>query len=484
MKQFRVLLWSVMTIVALITWMTFLGCPNPASWDNGSDGTAPAAPSNFLTTALSSSQIELTWTDNSDNEDSFLIERSLSGGEPWSHLHSTTANSESYTNSGLSENTIYYYRLCACNSVGSSSAVLSSAVTDAGAPVPSAPTGLSAYALDSTSIRLSWTDNSSDETGFRIECKPPGSSSWTEVTTTAAGTTTFDDTGLSTYLSYYYRVCAVNGFGFSAYSNEVLIEPEPTYTLTITINPLDSGTVAANPSRNVYTYETDIELVATPASGYSFTDWSGGTSGLSNPLYFRMPLGDLSVTANFALINQLLDPPSSVSATQGIYTHQVVISWDAVPGASWYNIYRSTSNNPNLTTKINSVSLDGPPYEDVPSVAGRNYYYFVSALNVDGEGPRSDTNTYGYRKMSQPLNLSVTDGSGSTYAVHITWIGAANAVRYRVYKDGVGQDTANNFAYTDLDAMDSLPHSYQVSAIGENGSESELSTAVSFSASP
>ena len=80
---------------------------------------------------------------------------------------------------------------------------------------PAAPTGLSAAALSGSAVRLTWTDNSDDETGFRIE-RSMGGGSFSLIHTTAAGVTTFDDTGLAPGTTCLYRVLATNANGNSA----------------------------------------------------------------------------------------------------------------------------------------------------------------------------------------------------------------------------------------------------------------------------
>lgn len=84
--------------------------------------------------------------------------------------------------------------------------------------VPDAPSGLTATAASSTQINLAWTDNSDDETGFRLE-RRIGSGSWSTVTTTAANATSYSNTGLTPSTTYEYRVYAVNVAGDSTASN-------------------------------------------------------------------------------------------------------------------------------------------------------------------------------------------------------------------------------------------------------------------------
>jgi inhibitor of cysteine peptidase len=80
----------------------------------------PDVPSNLQTMALSMHEIELEWADNSFNETGFRIERSLDGVSGWAVVNSTAADVMSYSDSGLSSGTTYYYRVQAFNTAGGS----------------------------------------------------------------------------------------------------------------------------------------------------------------------------------------------------------------------------------------------------------------------------------------------------------------------------------------------------------------------------
>lgn len=84
----------------------------------------PDAPSNLQASTASSTQIDLSWTDNSDNEDGFYIYRSTSSGtskSDYTQIDSVGSNTTSYSDTGLSSGTTYYYRVSAFNSDGESS---------------------------------------------------------------------------------------------------------------------------------------------------------------------------------------------------------------------------------------------------------------------------------------------------------------------------------------------------------------------------
>src|SRR6185295_3585537 len=99
--------------------------------------TALAAPSGLSATTASTSQINLAWSDNSASEVGYRVERSPDGSTNWAQVGSDlAANTTSYNNTGLSDGTIYYYRVRAFNTAAGNSANSSTAnaVTTLAAP--------------------------------------------------------------------------------------------------------------------------------------------------------------------------------------------------------------------------------------------------------------------------------------------------------------------------------------------------------------
>lgn len=86
---------------------------------------------------------------------------------------------------------------------------------------PTPPTTLAATATG-TSVALVWVDQSSDETGFKVQTKTTVSGAWSTVTTTAAGEQTY--TATASAGNNWYRVLATNANGDSITSNEILVE--------------------------------------------------------------------------------------------------------------------------------------------------------------------------------------------------------------------------------------------------------------------
>ena len=181
-----------------------------------SEPTAPAAPDNLIATALSSSRIDLAWTDNSTNESGFAIERA-SGTGSFSSIASVGANVTTYTNTGLTASTAYTYRVRATNSVGNSAYSNAASATTLSAAGPAAPSGLVATTASASRIDLTWTDNATNETGYRVE-QSSGALGFAEIALLPANSTSYAATGLAASTAYSYRVRAAADTVNSAYS--------------------------------------------------------------------------------------------------------------------------------------------------------------------------------------------------------------------------------------------------------------------------
>lgn len=178
--------------------------------------TAPAAPSSLTATAASTTQVNLSWVDNSPNETGFRIERSI--GSSFVEITTVGAGVTFFNDTGLVPGTNYLYRVRATNALGDSAYSNQASATTL-VPPPSAPAGLTATAASSSQINLTWTDVA-NETGFKIERKTGAGGSYAQVATVAAGVTSYSNTGLAGGTTYFYRIRATNSGGDSAYSSE------------------------------------------------------------------------------------------------------------------------------------------------------------------------------------------------------------------------------------------------------------------------
>jgi|GEM_PF-718903 len=189
---------------------------NETGWSTSESATPecplPADPSGLTAAASACDQIDLAWTDNSDNETSFKIERSTDGSI-FNEIDTVGAGVTTYNDTTVSELTTYWYRVRASNSCGDSGYTNTDNDTTPECPVlpPAAPTGLTDKALKYT-VDLTWTDNAGNEDGFRIY-RGDSPTTLTEIDTVGPDTTFYQDSGLTRKTVYYYKVCAYNGDG-------------------------------------------------------------------------------------------------------------------------------------------------------------------------------------------------------------------------------------------------------------------------------
>ena len=178
----------------------------------------PNLPSELVADAVSPSQIDLSWIDNSNNETKFEVWRKTQGGT-WGILNELAEDSVIYSDTGLAPGTAYYYQVRACNPDGCSNYSNTASATTQEPPLtpPLAPSNLFAYALSGSQIFLVWKDNSDNEQGFKIE-RDDGSG-FIELTTVSANQTSYLDQGLSSNSFYAYRVRAYNSAGDSDFTN-------------------------------------------------------------------------------------------------------------------------------------------------------------------------------------------------------------------------------------------------------------------------
>jgi len=178
----------------------------------------PAAPSGLAASATGSTTVDLSWTDNSDNEGGFDVEYKVSADSAWTVAGSVAADVVTAAARGLVASTAFDFRVTATNAQGSASSDAVSLTMP-----PPAPTGLVATATSATAAALAWTDNSSDETGFKVQWSR--GSAWNNVSTTSADATTSNIAGLQSGQGYEFRVIATNANGDSTPSNVASVGP-------------------------------------------------------------------------------------------------------------------------------------------------------------------------------------------------------------------------------------------------------------------
>jgi hypothetical protein len=236
---------------------------------------------------------------------------------------------------------------------------------------PTAPSGLTAAAVSSSQVNLLWQDNSGDETGFRIERKTGAGGVYATVTTTAANTTAFSNTGLASGTTYYYRVQALSASGPSSYSNEAFATTStqsPTITgifpssggpgtsVTITGTNLTGATAVRFNATNApsFTVNSPSQIVAVVPSGAT-----SGRIGVTTPG------GSAQSAADFIVLScsYAVSPLSAAFSTGGGSGSSTVTvgsgcTWTATSNVGWVTVVSGGSGSGSGTVAFN-VSANG-----------------------------------------------------------------------------------------------------------------------------
>ncbi len=208
----------------------------------------PAAPGGLHATTVEYNRVVLAWTDNSDNETGFRIERAIGAGA-FTLVGTVGPNVAGFTDNTVDPLTGYRYRVLAYNAAGNSNpSNVVSVDTPADPTQIAAPDDLRlAEEAGPYRVALAWDDNSGNETGFRIE-RATGAGVFSVLATIqAADVTSFADETVQPRTDYRYRVIAFNTVASSAASNvlEVSTPGDPTQIAA----PTGLSAVAAGPGQ-------------------------------------------------------------------------------------------------------------------------------------------------------------------------------------------------------------------------------------------
>jgi hypothetical protein len=263
----------------------------------------PAAPTFADAKAASAGEIDVTWTDQSTDEAGFVVERSAgTTGTTWAQVGTVVSTSTAGTGTvytfqdkSVIDNTTYTYRVRAThNGVPSTASNTATATTPALPGTPNAPTALTVSPVSTSSIKLTWADNSGAETGFVVErsaTAPTDTTVWTTVTTTAANVKTYTDSGRSASTVYWYRVRAVNGSG----STRLLSAP----TNVASVSTLGTGTgltgkyydysdvYAGTPPTNAVAFGGSVKFTRVDTVNFNWGTGSPGRGITSNTFAAR-----------------------------------------------------------------------------------------------------------------------------------------------------------------------------------------------------
>lgn len=383
-------------------------------------------------------EIALAWGASS-NATSYNI---VYGTSPDTYTNTVSGVTSPYTLTGLANGTLYYVRVVAVNTDNGYAESITEASERPFGPL-AAPQGLVATATPGV-ISLNWNDLSG-ATSYEI---------WDSTGSTLIGTSATSDfthNHGSNGTTYTYKVRGLNGFN-GAFSAVVTARSIAAFTITSAVaGPLvNQATVTwSTPVTGAATY--NIRYGSNPASLSSQATnvtsphvFSGLTGGVT--YYFRVvAVNAVGLGTTLNSTNQLsATPVAAIAAPTGLAAVAaptgITLNWNAVSGASQYNIYRGTSTGSH--TFVNSSATTS--FVDTGAAPGTTYFYVVRSFNGLESANSSEVS-------KQPIaNFSFTTATVATFSsANLAWNAATGATGYDIlYGTSSGSYTSTSLNRT------------------------------------
>jgi len=414
--------------------------PDPLAPSFAATRGAPAAPTNLTATALSYQDISLVWQDNSTNESGWEVYRSLTGPTGTFTLF-TVYSGQNITqggNSGLQASTQYCYGVRAFSTLGQSGKVRAysefsntACATTPGLPVPAAPSDVSAAPDAWGRIRVTWTDNATDESGFRVERSATSNGPWTTLATTGANAVSSDDWQPPTAEQpACYRVFAFNGYGNSQASNvDCTAMPAAPSDLVATATGSDVTLAWTDHSavedgfqvrRWTASVGTPVVVATLPANAITYHD-----VGLADNTYWYQVLatkdGGTSGSSNNASAVVATVPPVTPLSADAMPAGSTVsfVSWvDNATNEAGFRVERSNNGGASWVV-AGTAGMDETSFYDVEQSSEQQLCYRVIAFNSPGDSPPSNVDCT--TLPAAPSDLIATSAGAMGEVNNLTW---------------------------------------------------------------
>ena len=344
---------------------------------------APAAPVVTAGNSATSGKPMLTW-DAVDGATSYRVYRATSQNGPYRLLGSVTTTT--YVNTGAKDGVTYYYKVKAVNSAGESAySNTVSGQSKSVTPKPSAPVVKIGHSATSGKPMLTW-NAVSGATSYKVYRATSQNGTYSLLGSVTV--TSYTNTGAKDGVTYYYKVKAINSAGESAYSNTVsgqskTVTPKPAAPVVKIGHSATSGkpmltwnAVDGAASYKVYraTAKNGAYSVINTTKALTYTNVG---AALGTTYYYKVEaLNAAGKSMGFsAIVEGKVAPVLAVGYSS--VSGKPQLTWKAVPGATEYQVYRSTQQNSGYT-KINTTTATS--YVNTGAKAGTTYYYRIVAV--------------------------------------------------------------------------------------------------------
>ena len=342
----------------------------------------PAAPVVKAGNSATSGKPMLTW-DAVDGATSYRVYRATSQNGPYRLLGSVTTTT--YVNTGAKDGVTYYYMVTAVNDSGESAfSNIVSGQNKAVTPKPAAPVVKIGNSATSGKPMLTW-NAVSGATSYKVYRATSQNGTYSLLGSVTV--TSYTNTGAKDGVTYY-KVTAVNDSGESAYSNIVsgqnkAVTPKPAAPVLNMGHSATSGkpmltwnAVDGAASYKVYraTAKNGAYSVINTTNALTYTNTG---AALGTTYYYKVEaLNAAGKSLGFSdVVEGKVAPVLAVGYSS--VSGKPQLTWKAVPGATEYQVYRSTQQNSGYT-KINTTTATS--YVNTGAKAGTTYYYRIVAV--------------------------------------------------------------------------------------------------------
>ena len=356
---------------------------NTVSGQNKAVTPKPAAPVVKIGNSATSGKPMLTWNAVS-GATSYKVYRATSQNGTYSLLGSVTTTT--YVNTGAKDGVTYYYKVTAVNDSGESAySNIVSGQNKAVTPKPAAPVVKIGHSASSGKPMLTW-NAVSGATSYKVYRATSQNGTYSLLDTVT--TTSYINTGAKDGVTYYYKVKAVNSAGESAYSNTVSgqsksVTPKPSAPVVKIGHSATSGkpmltwnAVDGAASYKVYraTAKNGAYSVINTTKALTYTNTG---AALGTTYYYKVEALDAAgKSLGFSdVVEGKVAPVLAVGYSS--VSGKPQLTWKAVPGATEYQVYRSTQQNSGYT-KINTTTATS--YVNTGAKANTTYYYKIVAV--------------------------------------------------------------------------------------------------------
>jgi fibronectin type 3 domain-containing protein len=356
--------------------------------------TIPSAPTGLAATG-GNAQASLSWT-ASTGATSYHVKRATVSGGPYTQIAAPV--SASYTDTGLTNGTKYFYVVSALNSAGESANSSEANATPA-APVtiPAVPTNLVATA-GNAQVELLW-NASTGATGYHVKRATVSGGPYTQIA--APTSASYTDNGLTNGTKYFYVVSALNSAGESANSTEVNATPLAPITIPATPTGLQAtaGNMLVMLAWNASTGATSYNVKRAAVNGGPYAQLAAPTSanytdtGLTNGTTYYYVVSAVNSAGESANSNQASATPAGVAPNVTI-TINPAVTHPISPYIYGTNFSSGVSAGPPLLTfdRAGGNRWTAYNWETNASNAGSDYLYenddYLSSSTVAGEAVR------------------------------------------------------------------------------------------------